>query len=124
MTNTVRLRRVCVRLLIASAVLTAAPAAAQTARNPCREAPYVLKLGYTTFERPETVHTDSTLHSLGDYLRRVATQSCTTGPWKRPLEFDVMLGNYYQIWSWFRSGQIDAAVVSPFMAILLQRDAQ
>ena len=84
----------------------------------------MLKLGYTTFERPETVHTDSTLHSLGDYLRRVAEQSRKRGPWKRPLEFDVMLGNYYQIWSWFRSGQIDAAVVSPFMAILLQRDTQ
>lgn len=95
--------------------------------RPCdlvnRSDPYVIKVGYTTFESPSAVRTSSTLHSVGQYLTLVSCESYG-GTWRRPLQFDLTLGNYYQIWSWFRKGHIDAAIVSPFMAMLLERDAQ
>ena len=81
----------------------------------------VIKLGYTAFENPRVVSSDSGLHSTIRYLQHVSEQS-RNPPWRTPIGFDVSVGNYYQIWSWFRRKQIDAALVSPFIAYLLERE--
>jgi ABC-type phosphate/phosphonate transport system substrate-binding protein len=99
--------------------LAAPPAAAP---EPSRET-LVVRIGYTTFESSEKVRSDSTLQSVQWYLGEI-TKNSRQPSWKRPLQFELVLGNYYQIWSWFKTGQIDAAIVSPFMAMLLERDSQ
>jgi phosphoserine phosphatase/predicted acylesterase/phospholipase RssA len=81
----------------------------------------VIKVGYTAFENPRVVSSDSGLHSTIRYLQHVSEQS-RNPPWRTPIGFDVSVGNYYQIWSWFRRKQIDAALVSPFIAYLLERE--
>lgn len=91
--------------------LAAPPPAAET---------LVVKVGYTMFDSPGK---PSGLEAVKWYLSETA-KSSQQPPWKRPLQFELVLGNYYQIWSWFKTGQIDAAVVSPFMAMLLERDSQ
>jgi len=108
-----------------AAALLSGTAAAQDAAEPvpAPPEPYVVRLGYTTFDRPDVVRRSSTLHSVKWYLDEIAKKSAEE-PWKRPLRFELALGNYYQIWSWFRTGQIDAAIVSPFVAMLLERDRQ
>jgi phosphoserine phosphatase/predicted acylesterase/phospholipase RssA len=109
--------------LAASPAQRTSSSALETAPSPAGPEAYVVRLGYTTFENPEAVRHNSTLHSVKWYLDEIAAKS-RQEPWKRPLQFELTLGNYYQIWSWFRSGQIDAAIVSPFVAMLLERDSQ
>jgi predicted acylesterase/phospholipase RssA/ABC-type phosphate/phosphonate transport system substrate-binding protein len=81
--------------------------------------PYVVRVGYTAFKKPEKVREVSTLQSVEMYLGTIEGLHS-----EHPMRFELTLGNYYQIWSWFKTGQIDAAVVSPFMAMLLERDSQ
>src|SRR3954465_12502763 len=105
-------------LSFATPSLAAAPPA--VAQAPSRE-PLVVRIGYTTFDTAEKIRSD--LRSVEWYLGEITRRSQQES-WKRPLQFELVRGNYYQIWSWFRSGQIDAAIVSPFMAMLLERDSQ
>jgi len=80
-----------------------------------------LLLGYTTFDSPAEVRTagDATLRSLEIWLQDLADRSADPAIFPRPLDFEITLGNYYQIVAWLREGQIDGALVSPFMAHLL-----
>ena len=109
-------------------LLVATIAAAQEAPADARPAARIvdgltIRVGYTAFEHPQTVSSDSTLHSIVRYLQHVSTSS-TGEPWRLPVGFEVSIGNYYQVLSWYRRGQIDAAIVSPFIAYLLERDGQ
>lgn len=112
------IRTIC---LLLAALSFAVPS---LATPPADAAPFsnalVVKVGYTTFDSPGK---PSGLEPVKWYLNEIAKNSLNP-PWKRPLQFELVLGNYYQIWSWFKTGQIDAAIVSPFMAMLLERDSQ
>ena len=116
------MRAVAVIILFATAVT-----AAQGPRSEVRTAGAVdgltVRVGYTAFEHPQTVSSDSTFHSIVRYLQHVSSQS-REAPWRLPVGFEVSVGNYYQVFSWFRRGQVDAAIVSPFLAYLLERDGQ
>ena len=80
----------------------------------------LIRVAYTTFESPERVRERQTLEPIFGFLDRTGESlTRTTG---RRIEFEVVLGNPYQVWSWFRARQIDAAIISPFMAYLLERD--
>lgn len=105
----------------AAAGMAQSPAEPAATKAPSSPEPYVVRLGYTTFDRPEVVRRKSTLQSVQWYLHEIEEMS-KEAPFRRPLRFELVLGNYYQIWSWFRTGQIDAAIVSPFVAMLLERD--
>src|SRR4051794_11501745 len=88
----------------------AAPAPA-AATPPASPSPLVVKVGYTQFDSPGK---PSGQKAVEWYLNKIAKRSSLDKSWKRPLQFELVLGNYYQIWSWFRNRQIDAAIVSPF----------
>jgi phosphoserine phosphatase len=82
--------------------------------------PQVIRIAYTAFESPDSVHRKGTLQPIVEFLRASGEELARLG--RPPLEFELVLGNYYQVWSWFRSRQIDAAFVSPFTAFLLERE--
>ncbi|HXI59873.1 MAG TPA: hypothetical protein VNO55_27585, partial [Polyangia bacterium] len=90
----------------------------------CATGTEVLRLGFTTFESATNLSTDQSWYrSLETYLRRVANESARSAGFECPVEFDIHLGNYYQVMAWFREGEIDAAVVSAFVAYVLQNEA-
>jgi predicted acylesterase/phospholipase RssA/uncharacterized membrane protein len=83
--------------------------------------PRLIRVGYTTFAGPaEVLAKKTSLESFTKYLAMMSAASSADGPSLQPLEFDIHLGNYYQIVSWLESKDLDAAVVSPFMAALLR----
>jgi predicted acylesterase/phospholipase RssA len=95
-------------------LLLAAVAGAQTV-VPATSTPRLVRVGYTTFEKPDKVLSGQTsLESVTAFLETLSKSP------QHPLDFDLHLGNYYQILSWLESKDLDAAVVSPFVAGLLK----
>lgn len=81
----------------------------------------ILRVGYTTFERPDfLIEKSSALELIESYLESISERSRWDRGFEVPLDFAVHLGNYYQTYSWLRDGYLDAAVVSPFVAYLLR----
>lgn len=120
-----RTRASLLAALVAS-VAQAAPAASQLPRAAAAprapaQAPYVVRIGYTSWENTLALSGESAFESVKWYLEEVARRSPDK---RRQLRFEVAAGNYYQILAWFRAGTIDAAIVSPFSAYLLERDGQ
>ncbi len=112
-------------LALLAMMLTAAAAKAlptEQASEPFSSQPLVLKIGYTTFENPRHVVTRqaTTLQSITKYLSHLSQASERDILFRRPVQFDLYLGNYYQILAWVESGALDGAVVSPFVAFLLR----
>jgi predicted acylesterase/phospholipase RssA len=58
------------------------------------------------------------------YLEAVSSASASAPPPAPVYEFDTFIGNYYQVMSWLRSGDLDAAFVSAFTAMVLVGDEQ
>jgi predicted acylesterase/phospholipase RssA/ABC-type phosphate/phosphonate transport system substrate-binding protein len=112
-------------LLAAALVVVLVSKTGESGAPPDPPAPHereanVVRIGYTAFKN-DAASDKSTFQSVRSYLDKITERSQR---WEHPMKFEVSLGNYYQIWSWFKTGQIDAAVVSPFMAMLLERDSQ
>lgn len=103
---------------------TVVASAAQPETLPARPKPRVVRVGYTTFNFAASKSEQDNLRVVDGYLGMVAQKSKDVPSLKVPLDFELAFGNYYQILSWFKTGQIDAAIVSPFMAMLLERDSQ
>lgn len=88
--------------------------------TPLPSRPLLVRIGYTTYTPPEEIlGGKSSLESVTEYLRTTRGQSRQNATTRR-LDFDISLGNYYQIISWLESKDLDAAIVSPIQATLLK----
>lgn len=86
-----------------------------------QDIPVTVRLGYTTFERGEqALENDPTLLAITRYLELLGERSRMHPYFLRRLDFEVAPGNDYQIHQWLSTGQLDAAIVSPFTAWLLE----
>ncbi|HEX4952348.1 MAG TPA: hypothetical protein VF017_02985 [Thermoanaerobaculia bacterium] len=101
------------------------PGEAATAASPLTSEPMrVLRVGYTTFESPSRLRREQEA-SLSAVERLLGWWVRTRKPGSRiPPEVDLVVGNYYQIFTWLQQGQLDAAVVSPLTAALLAENRQ
>ncbi|MEP6652206.1 MAG: haloacid dehalogenase-like hydrolase [Myxococcales bacterium] len=90
----------------------------------CRGGAEIVRIGFTTFETATDLGDDrSWYRNLEQYLQDIAEKSTHSASFECPVEFDVHLGNYYQVLAWFRAREIDAAVVSAFVADVLEVEA-
>lgn len=83
-----------------------------------------VRVGFTTFSSPRSLaEGGSTFESVVEYLAWLSARSGdpSASPFAEPVDFSISSGNYYQILTWLRDGELDAAVVSPFTAFLLAR---
>jgi predicted acylesterase/phospholipase RssA len=86
-----------------------------------------LRIGIVTFNTAEHEQgIDSSTQQLVDYFQRVVDESHVASKSKPPTypryDLQVAHGNYYQVLAWLRSGELDAAIVSPFTEYLLRHD--
>ena len=109
-------------LFLAAAANVVAGQDAPSGGTRCSTGTEVVRVGFTTFE-PRLGDDASRYRSIEDYLRKVSERSANHAGFECPVEFDVHLGNYYEVMSWFRNGEIDAAVVSAFVAYVLESEA-
>ena len=112
-----RRRDVAAGVLAAVVVLTEGAAALPASGS---EAPLLVRVGYTTFESMR--EGPSPLPSIERYLEGVRDASRSGGSFARPVDFDLYLGNYYQILAWLETGLLDAAIVSPVLLHFLGDD--
>ena len=81
----------------------------------------MIRVAYTTWLSPSDGGNSEGVQFLRRYLTSLEEAS------KRPdgldpVRFDISLGNYYQVLAWLKSGLVDAAIATPFVAALLERD--
>jgi phosphoserine phosphatase/predicted acylesterase/phospholipase RssA len=82
--------------------------------------PTIIRIAFTTFDGPETAKRDGRLDPVVAFVQNAGEEiGKSTG---RPVDFEFVLGNYYQVWSWFKEREIDAAFVSPLTAYLLEQE--
>jgi predicted acylesterase/phospholipase RssA len=104
-------RRAATLMATALALLTARASVAETA-----DVHPVIRVGVVDFSQvPKSMASVKAI--LDD---AAATQGGSR--FGRPIDFEILSGNYYQVLSWMKTSQIDAAIVSPFIAYLLVRD--
>src|SRR5579871_5317707 len=73
---------------------------------------HVMRVGVVDFDAapPEGLSLEGFLKAAADTSREHFAE---------PVDFEVVPGNYYQVLSWMKSKQLDAAVVSPMIAFVL-----
>jgi predicted acylesterase/phospholipase RssA len=77
-----------------------------------------VRVGYTTWRSATNARADDdALRNVARYLEDLSAES--RRHFIGHVRFEVVLGNYYQILSWMRSGQIDAAITTPLVTALL-----
>ena len=80
--------------------------------------PVSFTVGVSSFEGADSVwRKNSHANTIKNYLTEITNKSKNN--LKRKLNFEIAVGNYYQIYEWQRLGLIDAAVTSAFTADLL-----
>ena len=80
--------------------------------------PVSFTIGVSSFEGADSVwRKNSHANTIKNYLTEITKKSKRN--LKKTLNFEIAVGNYYQIYEWQRSGLIDAAVTSAFTAELL-----
>lgn len=73
--------------------------------------------------RPRRTLRDFSLQRISDvpFLSLSFSPARNDGsPFKCPIDFKIVLGNYYQIYAWLQTGQIDGAIVTPLTESLLK----
>jgi predicted acylesterase/phospholipase RssA len=78
-----------------------------------------VKVGYVTFFPPKSAETEKSVADLKRVLSVIQRPLAAAGI---PTAFEIAQGNDYQVLTWLRTGELDAALVSPFTAYLLRRD--
>ncbi|MDR4485187.1 MAG: BMP family ABC transporter substrate-binding protein [Nitrospirales bacterium] len=89
--------------------------------------PLTIKVGLTTYDGFADLHkikeqentTNQKIKTITKYLLDIETESISGSAFPRPLEFELYLGDYYQIYDWLRKGELQAAIVPPVPATLL-----
>ena len=86
--------------------------------------PVIVRVAFTNWYSWSDVreNKDSEVRFFETYLNRLQDASGTPKGLAHPVRFQITLGNYYQVLAWMKAGQVDAAVATPLVATLLERD--
>ncbi|HJQ83964.1 MAG TPA: patatin-like phospholipase family protein [Candidatus Binatia bacterium] len=81
-----------------------------------------LRVALTAFAAPSSadVEHEPRLRQLRQVLMQLAAMSTESDRFGATLSFELSVGNYYQTYEWLRDRVVDAAVVSPLVAALLE----
>ena len=106
------------RLIVVSTLAGALllPQGAHAARRrDCREE--IVRVGLVYFDQ-------SVARALTRYFSALSHRSQVDDVYSCRVSFDLVPGNAYQILAWLRTGELDGAVVSPFLASLFLNDSR
>jgi phosphoserine phosphatase len=84
----------------------------------------VVRVAFMTFDSPGNVAAKPDYQTIRSYLQSISDRSRTDRRFRHEVDFEIVVGNYYQVFSWLRSGAIDGAVCSAFIAQLLEAQRQ
>lgn len=80
-----------------------------------------LRIGFMTFSLRDKMEVDPDFLTFSNYLLEISRRSRTDLRFRRALDFELVAGNYYQIYNWLQSGEIDGALCSAFIGDRLRR---
>ena len=94
--------------------------------------PITIRVGLTTYDGVGDLHrdrestTNQKINRIKDYLLKLKDESEEPENFKfpQPLEFELYLGNYYQIYDWIQKGNLEAAIVPPVLSTILLENNQ